>query len=119
MNTRAQKSWSTLLLLQYNITNPCQGIFKGLKAHYRTNLTRQLIIAINNGETTAEYGKSSSVLKAISNCFRKAGFGCEGNEVMEMKSEEIASHSREFENALQIASLNISSMSMKMCNEFK
>ena len=35
-------------------------------------------------------------------CFGKAGFGRESSKFMEIESEKIASHSREFENAIQI-----------------
>ena len=42
-----------------------QGIIRALKAHYRTNLIRQLVLAIDNGENLESYANSVTVLKAI------------------------------------------------------
>lgn len=66
-----------------------QGIIRATKAHYRTQIMRKLINAIDNGSSLANYAKSIDLLKSlhmlkrawflvspstIENCFRKAGF---------------------------------------------
>ena len=67
---------------------PCnQGIIKTLKVHYRKNMVKRLICAINSGSTVVDFKNSllaglqllrkawdSVIESTLSNCFRKAGF---------------------------------------------
>ena len=76
-----------------NTTSPIelldQGIIRTVKVYYRTQLIRQMVIAMKNGVKPDDFARSISVLKAlymlkraffffspstIYNCFTKAGF---------------------------------------------
>ena len=80
-----------LFFLSPNTTSelqPCdQGIINALKAHYRKNMVKQLIQAIDNGSTLAKFKISlldalrmaraawdSVTAETVANCFRKGGF---------------------------------------------
>jgi hypothetical protein len=66
-----------------------QGIIRTVKVHYRTQVMRRMLQAVDNGTSIIDYAKSIDILKAlhmlkrawflvspttIKNCFRKAGF---------------------------------------------
>jgi hypothetical protein len=66
-----------------------QGIIRTAKVHYRTQVMRKMLQAVNDGTSIIDYAKSIDILKAlhmlkrawflvspttIKNCFRKAGF---------------------------------------------
>ena len=80
-----------LILFPPNTTSeiqPCdQGIIQALKVHYRKNMVKRLITAINSGSTAANFkitlldglqmlrsAWESVTESTISNCFRKGGF---------------------------------------------
>jgi hypothetical protein len=71
-----------------------QGIIRTVKVHYRTQVMRRMLQAVDNGTSIIDYAKSIDILKAlhmlkrawflvspttIQNCFRKAGFLVNGN----------------------------------------
>lgn len=77
-----------------------QGIIRTAKVHYRTQVMRKMLRALDEGISTVEYSKSIDILKAmhmlkrawflvssstVENCFRKAGFlgGDSSDEVLE------------------------------------
>lgn len=83
----------TVVFMPPNVTSLIQpldqGIIRAAKAHYRTQLVRKMIKAVEQGMSTVEFAKSIDLLKAshmlkrswflvspttITNCFRKAGF---------------------------------------------
>lgn len=66
-----------------------QGVIRSFKSHYRHQIIRRQLLAIERGQTLQQFGKSIDVLDAlqmskrawslvtpttIQNCFRKAGF---------------------------------------------
>ena len=81
-----------------------QGIIQSAKAHYRTQLIRQLVITVENNGTFDQFAKNMDILTAIfmikrafflvtsqtiTNCFKKAGFIHSIN--YEPESEELLS----------------------------
>ena len=81
-----------------------QGFIRTVKIYYRTQLIRQMVIAIDNGVKLDDFVRSISVLKAvymlkrafflvtpstIYNCFRKAGFVLHVLRQKEREIEEI------------------------------
>ena len=73
-----------------SLIQPCdQGIIRAVKAHYRRQVNRKMLIGVENGMTTQEFSKTITVLDAmfmlkralflikpetIQNCFRKGRF---------------------------------------------
>lgn len=71
-----------------------QGIIRAAKVHYRTQVVRKLLHALEDGTSIIDYAKSIDLLQAlhmlkrawflvspttIENCFRKAGFSKNGD----------------------------------------
>ena len=80
------------------------GIIRTVKVYYRTQVIRQRVIAIDNGDKPDDFARSISVLMAlymlkrafvlltpstIYNCFRKAGFVLHVLQKEQRKIEEI------------------------------
>ena len=73
-----------------SLIQPCdQGIIRAVKAHYRRQVNRKMVIGVENGMTTQEFSETITVLDAmfmlkralflikpetIQNCFRKGRF---------------------------------------------
>lgn len=73
-----------------------QGIIRATKAHYRTQIMRKMLQAIETGASMSDFAKSIDFLKAlhmlkrawflvspttIRNCFRKAGFVIDSTDI--------------------------------------